>query len=221
MRPAQTREKRFHFFSKRSIDISCSLIILIVLTPLLFLLFLLVLFEFGWPVFFTQVRPGQFARPFKIIKFRTMTNDCDSQGNLLTDQVRTKGLGRFMRKASLDELPEFINVIKGDMSLVGPRPLLVKYLPYFTDREKKRHNVKPGVTGLAQVKGRNLLTWEERLETDVQYVENLSLWLDVKILFMTVINVIRQKDALAVSSEQIPDFDDYRKDQLKNNAVGS
>ena len=184
--------------------------------PVMILFFFLVWFQHGWPVFFTQERPGQFGSPFKIVKFRTMTNGSDAQGNLLSDHRRATELGRFMRKTSLDELPEFFNVLKGDMSLVGPRPLLVKYLPYYTDREKKRHNVKPGVTGLAQVKGRNLLTWDERLETDVQYVENLSVWLDIKILFLTIYNVIRQKDVLAVSSEQIPDFDDYRKDQLKN-----
>jgi len=150
-----------------------------------------------------------------------MTNASDAQGNLLPDQMRTAGLGRFIRKTSLDELPEFFNVLKGDMSLVGPRPLLVKYLPYFNERERKRHNVKPGITGLAQVNGRNLLTWDERLEMDVKYVENLTAWLDIKILFLTIIKVIRQKDVLAVSSETIPDFDDYRKDQLKNNRIGN
>lgn len=150
-----------------------------------------------------------------------MTNARDAQGNLLPDQIRTTGIGRFIRKASLDELPEFFNVLIGDMSLVGPRPLLVKYLPYFTEREKIRHEVKPGITGLAQVNGRNLLTWDERLEMDVKYVENLSIRLDVKILFLTIVYVIRQKDVLAVSSETIPDFDDYRKDQLKNNSIGN
>lgn len=150
-----------------------------------------------------------------------MTNTLDAQGSLLPDQMRTTGLGRFIRKTSLDELPEFFNVLIGDMSLVGPRPLLVKYLPYFNERERKRHNVRPGITGLAQVNGRNLLTWDERLEMDVKYVENLTTWLDIKILFSTIIKVIRQKDVLAVSSEIIPDFDDYRKDQLKNNKIGN
>ena len=150
-----------------------------------------------------------------------MTNALDDQGNLLPDQNRTAGIGRFVRKTSMDELPEFLNVLKGDMSIVGPRPLLVKYLPYFTEREKKRHDVKPGITGLAQINGRNLLTWDERLEMDVKYVENSSTWLDTKILFLTVVNVIRQKDVLAVSSETVPDFDDYRKDQLKKNKIGN
>ncbi len=148
-----------------------------------------------------------------------MTNTYDDQGNLLPDQSRTTGIGRFIRKTSMDELPEFLNVLKGDMSLVGPRPLLVKYLPYFTEREKMRHNVKPGITGLAQINGRNLLTWDERLEMDVKYVENSSAWLDTRILFLTVLNVIRQKDVLAVSSETVPDFDDYRRNQLKINKI--
>jgi undecaprenyl phosphate N,N'-diacetylbacillosamine 1-phosphate transferase len=221
MNPAQPREKRFCLFLKRSVDVSCSLIILVVLTPLLFLLFFLIWFNFGWPVFFTQLRPGRYGKPFKIIKFRTMTFASDAQGNLLPDQMRTTGLGRFIRKTSLDELPELFNVLKGDMSLVGPRPLLVKYLPYFTEREKKRHDVRPGITGLAQVNGRNLLTWDERLEMDVKYVENLTAWMDTKILFLTIFKVIRQKDVLAVSSEIIPDFDDYRRDQLKNKKIGN
>lgn len=206
---------------KRLIDLVCSLIILVLLMPVLLLLFFLVWFNHGWPVFFTQQRPGQFGAPFRIVKFRTMTNGSDAHGKLLSDHHRTTRLGRFMRKTSLDELPEFFNVLKGDMSLVGPRPLLVKYLPYYTDREKKRHEVKPGVTGLAQVRGRNLLTWDERLETDVLYVENQSLRLDIKILILTIIHVIRQKDVLAVSSEQIPDFDAYREDQLKYKGNGN
>ncbi len=174
----------------------------------------MVWFNLGWPVFYIQERPGRNGKPFNIIKFRTMTNKCDDHGNLLPDQERTTTIGRFIRKASLDELPEFFNVLKGDMSLVGPRPLLIKYLPYFTERERKRHNVKPGITGLAQVNGRNLLSWDMRLEMDVTYVENMSFWLDVRILFLTIINVIAQKDVLAVSSEQVPDFDDYRRDQI-------
>jgi lipopolysaccharide/colanic/teichoic acid biosynthesis glycosyltransferase len=221
MKPIENKKKKLHFVLKRLIDFSGSFIGLIVFTPLLIILLLLVWFKHGWPVFFTQERPGRYGKPFKMIKFRTMTNDCDPQGNLMADQIRTTKMGRFMRKNSLDELPELFNVLKGDMSLVGPRPLLVKYLPYFTEREKKRHSIRPGITGLAQVNGRNLLTWDERLEMDVQYVENLSIGLDVKILFLTFINVIQQKDVLAVSSEFIPDFDDYRKDQLKNKTLGN
>ena len=169
--------------------------------------------KLGWPVFFTQERPGRNAIPFKMIKFRTMTNERDSSGNLLADQLRITSLGRFIRKASLDELPELCNVLKGEMSIVGPRPLLLKYLPYYSERENKRHHVRPGITGLAQVNGRNLLTWDKRLEMDVQYVENLSFWLDMKIIILTIVNVIRQRDVLAVSSETVPDFDDFRKEQ--------
>ena len=200
---------------KRLFDIVVSLMGLIVLSPVLLVLFFLIWIKLGWPVFFKQKRPGRSGRPFKMIKFRTMTNARDSSGDLLPDQLRITGLGRFMRKASLDELPELFNVLKGDMSVVGPRPLLMKYLPYYSEREKLRHQVRPGITGLAQVNGRNLLGWDERLEMDVQYVETRSFWLDIKIIFLTVVNVIKQQDVLAVSSETVPDFDDFRKEQSK------
>lgn len=221
MESRKKNKKKANFLLKRMIDLLCSFIGLMVFAPVLFILILLVWFNFGRPVFFTQERLGLHAKPFKVIKFRTMTNACDSQGHLLPDQMRTSKIGRFIRKNSLDEIPEFINVIKGDMSLVGPRPLLVKYLPYFTERENKRHNIRPGITGLAQVNGRNLLTWDERLEMDVQYLDNFSIWLDFKILFLTIVNVITQRDVLAVSSEFIPDFDDYRKNQSINKFHGS
>ena len=206
---------------KRIIDLSGSLFGLAILSPLLILLFFMVWFKLGWPVFFIQERPGKKCNPFRIIKFRTMTHSSDPHGNMLPDQMRITGLGRIMRKNSLDEISELFNVLKGDMSLVGPRPLLTKYLPYFTEREKTRLEMRPGITGLAQVSGRNLLEWDDRLEVDVQYVENFSIWLDIKILFITVINVIRQRGVLAVSSEFVPDFDDYRKDQLKNKTLGN
>jgi lipopolysaccharide/colanic/teichoic acid biosynthesis glycosyltransferase len=207
------------FVVKRIIDLAVSLFVLFLAIPLLILLFFLVWFNLGWPVFFTQNRPGQAGRLFTMVKFRTMTNACDSSGKLCPDQKRTTSLGRFLRRTSLDELPEFYNVLVGDMSLVGPRPLLVKYLPYFNDREIKRYNVKPGITGLAQVNGRNLLTWDKRLEMDVQYVDHLSIILDIKILILTVKNVLFQKDALAVSSEVMPDFDEFRKIQLNKGYI--
>ena len=200
---------------KRIVDILISLIGILVVLPFLILLFLLIWIRLGWPVFFTQNRPGRNGVAFKMIKFRTMTNECDAQGNLLPDQDRVTKLGRFIRKTSLDELPELFNVLKGDMSVVGPRPLLLKYLPYYTEREKLRHKVRPGITGLAQVNGRNLLSWDKRLEMDVVYVETFSIWLDLKIIFQTFVQVIRQRDVLEVSSETVPDFDDFRKEQRK------
>lgn len=200
---------------KRLCDILLSLIGILVAMPFLLLLFFLIWIRLGWPVFFTQKRPGRDGVAFKMIKFRTMTNERDAQGNLLPDQDRVTKLGRLIRKTSLDELPELFNVLKGDMSLVGPRPLLLKYLPYYTEREKLRHKVRPGITGLAQVNGRNLLSWDKRLEMDVVYVETYSFWLDVKIIFLTFVQVIRQRDVLEVSSETVPDFDDFRKEQIK------
>jgi len=200
---------------KRIIDILISLIGIIVALPFLLTLFFLIWIRLGWPVFFTQKRPGRFGVPFKMIKFRTMTNERDAKGNLLPDQDRVTKLGRFIRKTSLDELPELFNVLKGDMSIVGPRPLLLKYLPYYSERENLRHKVRPGITGLAQVSGRNLLSWDKRLEMDVVYVESFTIWLDLKIIFLTFVQVIRQRDVLEVSSETVPDFDDFRKAQLK------
>lgn len=199
---------------KRIFDIVVSLVGILVFLPFFLVLFVLIWINLGWPVFFSQARPGRFAVPFKMIKFRTMSNERDSQGKLLADHLRVTGLGRFIRKTSLDELPEMFNVLKGDMSIVGPRPLLLKYLPYYTKREQKRHKVRPGITGLAQVNGRNLLSWDKRLEMDVIYVETRSFWLDMKIIFLTAVQVIRREDVLAVSSETVPDFDDYRKEQL-------
>ena len=182
---------------KRLFDILASLVGLTVLSPVLLVLCFLIWVRLGRPVFFKQERPGRKGKPFKMIKFRTMTNARDSNGDLLPDQLRITGLGRFIRKASMDELPELFNVLKGDMSVVGPRPLLMKYLPYYTAREKLRHQVRPGITGLAQVNGRNLLGWDERLEMDVQYVETRSFFLDMKIIFLTAVNVIKQQDVLA------------------------
>jgi lipopolysaccharide/colanic/teichoic acid biosynthesis glycosyltransferase len=221
MRTYINERNRSFFVVKRFIDFTVSLFVLFLAIPLLILLFFLIWLNLGWPVFFTQNRPGHHGILFRMVKFRTMTNASDTNGKLFPDQKRSTILGRFLRKTSLDELPEFFNVLVGDMSLVGPRPLLVKYMPYYNEREKKRYNVKPGITGLAQVNGRNLLTWDKRLEMDVQYVNNLSIWLDIKILFLTAKNVICQKDALAVSSEVMPDFDEYRKEQLNIRNIGN
>ena len=159
--------------------------------------------------FFYQLRPGKGERIFRIIKFKTMNDRCDANGQLLPDAERLTKIGAFVRKTSLDEIPQLLNVLKGDMSLIGPRPLLVKYLPYYSKREQLRHTVRPGITGLAQVNGRNKLNWDDRLELDAQYVENLSFLLDIKILFRTIINVLLRKD-IAVG---YIDLDDYRKNR--------
>jgi lipopolysaccharide/colanic/teichoic acid biosynthesis glycosyltransferase len=184
---------------------------IVLLAPVLILLMILIRIKLGGPVFFTQNRPGLGAKVFKMVKFRSMTNERDEKGELLPDQMRITTLGRFLRRTSLDELPELINVLRGDMSVIGPRPLLVKYLPFYTKREMKRHEVRPGITGWAQVNGRNLLNWDKRLELDAEYVETMSLGLDIRILLRTINDVLRQSDVLEVSSETVPDFDDYRK----------
>jgi sugar transferase EpsL len=172
--------------TKRSCDVIGALVLLILLSPVLLVLGVAGLAALGRPILFRQVRPGLEARPFELIKFRTMLETRDAGGSLLPNQQRLTRYGRFLRAASLDELPELWNVVRGDMSLVGPRPLLMEYLPLYTPRQARRHEVRPGITGWAQVNGRNLVPWEERFEMDVWYVDNRSLWLDVRILFMTI-----------------------------------
>jgi len=195
---------------KRLFDIIASLSGLLILSPVLIIISVLVLIKHGKPVFFTQKRPGKNERIFKMFKFRTMTNETDDQGNLLPDEKRITKFGSFLRKTSLDELPELINVLKGDMSLIGPRPLLVKYLPYYTENEKKRHHVRPGITGLAQVSGRNFVNWDKRLALDVEYVENMSFLLDLKILINTFSSVVTSKDVSVNTSAVEPSLIDYR-----------
>lgn len=185
---------------KRFIDIVGSAVGLSLLFPILLLIAIMVLHKHGSPIIFSQVRPGMNKKLFKMIKFRTMTNECDDNGNLLPDDVRLTNFGRFLRSTSLDELPELINVLKGDMSLVGPRPLLMEYLPLYSERQALRHEVRPGVTGWAQINGRNALSWEEKFELDVWYVENRTLWLDIKILFLTVWQVIK-RDGISQDGE--------------------
>lgn len=160
--------------------------------------------------FFTQKRPGKDERVFHVIKFKTMNEKKDTNGVLLADKFRLTTVGRFLRKSSLDEIPQLINVIKGDMSFIGPRPLLIRYLPYYTNKEKARHTVRPGITGLAQVSGRNLLNWDDRLAMDVQYVENLSFAQDVRIILRTIKNVLISKDIVVDPNSVIQDFDEYR-----------
>jgi len=202
-------------FLKRLIDFFASFLGLVVLSPLLLLLWVLIRIKLGQPVLFIHKRPGLHGNLFNLLKFRTMSNTIDDSGNLLPDNKRMTSLGRFLRRNSLDELPQFINVLKGDMSLVGPRPLEVYYLPYYSEKENMRHNVKPGITGLAQVSGRNTIDWDKKLALDVYYVENMSFRLDIQILFKTVIKVIKRQDLSKSGLDSPGDFDVYRKKQLQ------
>ena len=178
---------------KRIFDIVVSLLALLALSPLLAVLALQVRRKLGRPVLFRQSRPGLHERSFEIRKFRTMTDDRDTDGNLLADSERLLPFGRFLRSTSLDELPELWNVLKGEMSLVGPRPLLMEYLDLYSEEQARRHEVRPGITGWAPVKGRNALTWEEKFDLDVWYVDNHSLWLDLKILILTIARVFKRE----------------------------
>ncbi|GLK72524.1 sugar transferase [Ancylobacter dichloromethanicus] len=181
---------------KRVFDIAVSASALLVLSPVLLVVALLVRWKLGSPVLFRQMRPGLNCQPFAMVKFRTMTDARGAEGELLSDRERLTPFGRFLRATSLDELPELWNVLKGEMSLVGPRPLLMRYLPYYSPREMRRHEVRPGVTGLAQIRGRNAITWEDKLAADVEYVESRSFALDLQILFLTVAKVFGGKGVL-------------------------
>lgn len=190
---------------KRMLDILLSAMALIVLSPVILIVAVLVRCKLGSPVIFHQERPGYREKLFQLCKFRSMTEERDAEGNLLPDAQRLTGFGNFLRKSSLDELPELWNILKGDMSIVGPRPLLTGYLPYYTKREQLRHTVRPGLTGLAQVSGRNYIAWDDRLEKDVEYVENLSFFMDVKILWKTVMVVVGKKD-VAVETDSVEGY---------------
>lgn len=202
-----------HFF-KRFLDFWISLIALVCISPILAIVTIWLHFaNRGAGAFFTQDRPGKGGKIIKVIKFKSMTDERDAEGNLLPDADRLTKVGRFVRSTSIDELPQLINVLKGDMALIGPRPLLVKYLPYYSEREQLRHMVRPGITGWAQVHGRNHVLWEERFEFDAYYAEHLSFVLDIRILFMTIMNVINRKDIEVAPN--LMDFDEYRKLQLQ------
>ena len=204
-------------YIKRPLDLMLSLAALVILSPVLLVLTVTgVLFMKGNP-FFTQLRPGKNEKIFRLVKFRTMSLEKDSQGNLLPDERRLNRYGRFLRSTSLDELPELWNIFCGDMSLIGPRPLLVSYLPYYTDREKLRHTVRPGLTGLAQVSGRNFLEWDKRLEKDVEYVENLSFGLDIKIFFTTVKKVFVREDVAVDTNKLEGNLAEIRKAERESN----
>lgn len=200
---------------KRLFDICSSSLALIVFSPILLITGILVRKKLGSPVLFTQIRPGKDGKLFKMYKFRSMTDARDANGDLLPDEVRLTPFGKKLRSTSLDELPELINIFKGDMSVVGPRPLLQSYLPYYTARESLRHTVRPGLTGLAQVSGRNFLNWDARLEKDVQYVENITFLLDMKIIFATIGQIFKHEN-IAVDTRQVEsNFAEERKQKLQ------
>ena len=206
----------YKHFVKRGLDFLLSLCGIIVLSPVLAALWVLVRVKLGSPVLFKQERPRKGERIFTLCKFRTMTDEKDAQGNLLPDAVRLTKFGRFLRGTSLDELPELFNILKGDMSIIGPRPLLVSYLPYYTEQEKLRHSVRPGLTGLAQVSGRNFLDWDRRLEKDVEYVKNLSFAMDLKVLWMTVQTVLGHSEEVAEDTNAVEgNFAEIRKKRLE------
>jgi lipopolysaccharide/colanic/teichoic acid biosynthesis glycosyltransferase len=209
---------------KRVLDFLFSLFLLIVFLPILVIISILIKFKLGSPILFTHTRPGLNGKPFKMIKFRTMTNGKDDQGNLLTNHRRRTKFGDFLRKASIDELPELINVLKGDMSIVGPRPLELRYMEYYTEYQNQRHNVKPGITGWAQVNGRNTISWEEKFEHDIWYVNNISFFLDLKIIVLTVFKVLSRKGVDADEKNTVIPFDVYLKNKtnkslIKNNLL--
>ena len=179
---------------KNIFDRTLALILFILFSPILLITALLIYWKMERPIFFRQKRPGLNEEIFGIYKFRTMTNETDKNGDLLPDDQRLVGIGKFVRSASIDELPQLLNVLKGDMSFVGPRPLLIEYLPLYSEKQKRRHDVKPGITGWAQVNGRNAISWEQKFDYDVWYVDHQSFWLDVKILWMTFLKVVKRSD---------------------------
>lgn len=212
-KPYGSYEKYF----KRPLDLLCGLLAVIVFWWLYLILIVLgTIFMRGNP-FFTQPRPGKNGKIFKLIKFRSMDNRKDKDGNLLPDNVRLNKYGRFIRKTSLDELPEAFNIIKGDMSVIEPRPLAVQYLPYYNELEKHRHDVRPGLSGWAQVNGRNGLQWEQRFAYDIEYVNKITFLNDVKIIFMTVKKTLKSEDIVVRGTGKTIDFDKYRQNQMEEN----
>jgi undecaprenyl phosphate N,N'-diacetylbacillosamine 1-phosphate transferase len=199
----------YKIFFKRVFDFIIALCAIILLSPLLIVVTIWLHFaNHGAGAFFLQERPGLHAKIFRVIKFKTMNDDRDENGKLLPDEIRLTKVGSFVRSTSIDELPQLFNVLKGDMALIGPRPLLVKYLPYYSDKEKKRHDVRPGITGLAQINGRNNLEWTKKLALDVEYVEKMNLFLDLMIIFKTLKNVVVRSNIVL---NAIPDLDVERR----------
>lgn len=191
---------------KSIFDKTLALFLIILFSPIYIVVSLLIFFKMGSPILFRQKRPGYKEKIFGIYKFRTMTNEKDEFGNLLPDDKRLIGIGRFIRSTSLDELPQLFNVLKGEMSFVGPRPLLVEYLPLYNEKQKRRHDVKPGITGWAQVNGRNAISWEQKFDYDVWYVDNQSFLLDIKILWLTFLKVVKRSDISSSTSSTMEKF---------------
>lgn len=201
-------------YIKRMLDFILSLVALIILMPLMIIIWILVRIKLGKPAIFKQQRPGKNEKIFTLYKFRTMTEEKDENGKLLPDEKRLTKFGKILRSTSLDELPELINILKGDMSIVGPRPLAVCYLPYYNEHEKHRHDVMPGLTGLAQINGRNNISWEERFKYDIQYVNKLTLKNDMLIILKTIGKVIKKQDVTIRGTGTVMDFDEYRKNKM-------
>ena len=191
---------------KSLFDKTLALFLIILFSPIYIIVSLLIFFKMGSPILFRQKRPGYKEKIFGIYKFRTMTNEKDEFGNLLPDDKRLVGIGKFIRSTSLDEFPQLFNVLKGEMSFVGPRPLLVEYLPLYNQKQKRRHDVKPGITGWAQVNGRNAISWEQKFDYDVWYVDNQSFWLDIKILWLTFLKVVKRSDISSSTSSTMEKF---------------
>ena len=195
-------------YLKRAIDFTIVLVALLIIWPFLLVIYIwLTIANKGAGAIFYQERPGKDAKIFKVMKFKSMTDERDAEGNLLPDADRLTKVGRFVRSTSIDELPQLINVLKGDMALIGPRPLLPRYLPYYTEREQLRHTVRPGISGWAQVNGRNNITWDNKLECDAYYAEHVSLWFDLKILWLTIYKVIKREGAVADKKENYLDVE--------------
>ncbi|WP_281274245.1 sugar transferase [Lysinibacillus antri] len=202
----QTKGRIYRRYIKRPFDFFLALVALIMFIPLLLIVSLLVRIKLGSPVIFKQKRPGLNEKIFTLYKFRTMTDERDENGNLLSEDLRITKFGSFLRSTSLDELPELINIVKGDMSIIGPRPLLVRYLPLYNDQQKRRHEVRPGLSGLAQINGRNSISWEEKFELDVRYVDNISFINDLKILLLTIRKVILREGINQLDDVPMEDF---------------
>ena len=208
-------ESGYVIYGKRFFDVIGSLVAIIMLSPVLVVTAILVRKKLGSPVLFQQQRPGKDGKVFQMYKFRSMTEERDNNGELLPDEIRLTEFGKKLRSTSLDELPELFNILKGDMSFIGPRPLLVRYLPLYNERQKHRHDVKPGITGYAQINGRNAISWEEKFEKDVWYVEHISLWTDIKILLKTIVVVLTREGISSETAATMEEFKGSRLDEKK------